>query len=330
MLITNRDTGHPDFIIKNVNNNNKVSQLFVDKNILVENFDYFEALVRMNSNVCESILDLGLNSVAVKLCYNLIVGDSYFENIAYIAYRKIIRMLEIYSVLQCSNQTFLDKILSNLINRLDMQDVEFVDSFLTKIKDNPKISWNINRNIQWRMLYKINPSIYLSHPNLVGHELGPVDQKFILIIYPEKVWKCGRGYQLDYVVSSKRIIAWTNWGEIHNLNNSGKILQVFDTKNFNGHIVLNWGVFHANKIEEENGSSYIIINLCNTEKANNPNNSIKSLMIANTCSTFADYHIKAWRYRDSYILANKTTQDKECVNIITILHKVNENMLYFV
>ena len=352
-----------DYLIKNVDGG-KMREVVFNKNVLVMNFDYFEALIKMNHGTCESELDLGLDIEAIKLCYELItridrgringyvnVDGDVDVNINYqieimivnICFKLqchyweiIMRLLEVCDALQCKNRKFLEILLSYFINRLDSEDSSCIDSICATLKDNSKVGWNISKHITWRMSYKINPTIYSNVSDVTDLNLGPEDTKLMLVVYPEKIWISKYEHALinNAGVRSKNIVSYSNWGELYVFDNVGKILRIQTTQK--NHVIYSATMnFTVSKIKNSNETSYITMNPLLLQDTYAKSKIFycepsQHHAISNSSSILVDYNIKQPEYSQGYVLTSSTPETEKCVVVINMVYRGKEDELFFV
>ena len=59
-------------------------QFTANRELLVKNFDYFDSFFKYNTTSCESLLDFGLTSKSVELCYILPCNGRILDLIQFI------------------------------------------------------------------------------------------------------------------------------------------------------------------------------------------------------------------------------------------------------
>ena len=218
-----------DYSIKNVDVGQIIKELCVNKTSLTNNFDYFRALFDMNQEISVSVLDLGLDSDSIEAC----VSMSCPKNADFHA---LMLMLEVCNVLQCNNQFFINTLCNTLVNILDQRESRQVVCFCEILKNNPKLHWNIYSGVKFRMLYKIDSSLYFEDVKKMGYFHNESDslasfssgKKVMLVIHPKTVWgdvtsrdlsdKQGNGFM-------GHVQIYSGWGELHVLNRHNKIVQ---------------------------------------------------------------------------------------------------------
>ena len=312
-----------DFLIKTIEKDcscppvGGISLQFVaNREILVENFDYFAACVKYNKAACESVLDLGLMFGSIELCYKLITNLAELDN--GMDYDTIIGVLEVCNVLQCKNQTFLDDTSRWLVNKLDMEDYEIVNTVHEKLKSNTLMCFKLKGSIRLRILYKINPSGLFSISS-ERIENNPEVGRIMLVIYPKKLWIRGREYDNDK--------HYNNWGELHVFNHNKEDVNQIVYCGKNEYYLKCMGIlFRLQNIKNKNGESLKTIffqPFCdryhNKVHLHVVPNKFKFLVISNIGSRFVDCDYK----RSNAILqfSNELLGNDDSMFVLTILYK---------
>ena len=167
-----------NYSIKNVDNGQVSKVLYVNKNALSSNFEYFRALFDMNKEATTSVLDLGLDSNAVETCISMINST---DCPTVIDFHTIMLMLEVRHVLQCNNLFLINTLTSNMVNRLDRCGSKDVILFCDILENNPRLHWKLQQDVIFRMSYKIDPSLYAKRFDLKNSGSPGVFNKIIRI-----------------------------------------------------------------------------------------------------------------------------------------------------
>lgn len=259
---------------------------------LVNNFGYFETCMKY-STTRSFVLDFGFNSELLECCCNLSeVAELHNE----MDYDDVIGVLEICNVLQCKNQIFLDKLVSNVVNRLDVEEYETVCTFNEKLKSSDKINSRLRDNIKVRILYRINASMYFPVTNR-QNETYPdcACGKIMLVIYPKIHWRLD-----DRCSEIKDPINYSNWGELYVFNHQNELTKIVYAGKDTNCIVCMSIMYMLRNENLENGETRCSIHLYpflnksdNRININIMNKSrFKFLVVSGTSSEFVDCDIK--------------------------------------
>lgn len=182
-----------DFTITNIKDG--IKETFdAYKLLLAMNFEYFHSNIRWDPTKSESTLDLDLNSAALKLCYELVVGKILHNKCNYCDHCELaVGILEVYSVLLCKSKTFIKKYIIGLINHLDNTDSVLVQKFYMLLLVSGKVAPDLKVNIIARISYITNPQFYIEYYENFCMETCPDAEyiyldKILLVVYPKKKW----------------------------------------------------------------------------------------------------------------------------------------------